>query len=126
MTASLAEGKIKVDIRSSHETFILDPDEQVVFDKNTGVSERKRARMDYVLAWEKGQMIFQSASLYSVIKEIERHYGVQVYLNARDLNDEKLTVKFLHNETLEEVLYTLKQIVAGFKYKIEGDKVYIY
>ena len=49
MTASLAEGKIKVDIRSSHETFILDPDEQVVFDKNTGVSERKRARMDYVL-----------------------------------------------------------------------------
>lgn len=71
-------------------------------------------------------MIFQSASLYSVIKEIERHYGVQVYLNARDLNDEKLTVKFLHNETLEEVLYTLKQIVAGFKYKIEGDKVYIY
>ena len=126
VTASLAEGKIKVDIRSSHETFILDPDEQVVFDKNTGVSERKRARMDYVLAWEKGQMIFQSASLYSVIKEIERHYGVQVYLNARDLNDEKLTVKFLHNETLEEVLYTLKQIVAGFKYKIEGDKVYIY
>lgn len=124
--ASLSEGKIRVEINSNHESFILDPQEQVVYDRKTGQSERKRVRMDYVLAWEKGLMVFQSASLYSVINEIERHYGVKVYLNSRDLSDEKLTVKFLHNETLEEVLYTLQQIVAKFKYKIDGDKVYIY
>lgn len=125
-TASLSEGKIRIDIKSSHESFLLDPHEQVVYDRKTGQSEHKQIRMDYVLAWEKGQMVFQSASLYSVINQIERHYNVKVYLNSRDLSDEKLTVKFLHNETLEEVLYTLKQIVAGFKYKIDGDKVYIY
>lgn len=125
-TASLSEGKIRVEIKSSHESFVLDPREQIVYDRKTGQSERKSARMDYVLAWEKGQMVFQSASLYSVISEIERRYKVTVYLNSRDLSDEKLTVKFLHNETLEEVLYTLQQIVAGFKYKIDGDKVYIY
>lgn len=124
--ASLSEGKIKVEINSDHKSFILDPREQVVYDRKTGQSERKRARMDYVLAWEKGQMVFQGASMYSVINEIERHYNVKVYFNSRDLNDEKLTVKFLYDETLEEVLYTLKQIVAGFKYKINGDKVYIY
>ena len=82
--------------------------------------------MDYVLAWEKGQMIFQSASLYSVLKEIERHYQVTVCLNSKDLSDERLTVKFVHDEGIEDVLYTLQQIVAGFKYKIDGDKVYIY
>lgn len=124
--ASLSEGKIRVDINTSHESFILDPQEQIVYDRNTGLSKRRKARLDYVLAWEKGQMVFQSASLYSVINEIERRYKVTVYLNSRDLSDERLTVKFLHNETLEEVLYTLKQIVTGFEYKIDGDKVYIY
>lgn len=124
--ASLAEGKIKVEIHSSHESFILAPQEQIVYDRKTGQSERKRARMDYVLAWEKGQMVFQGAFLYSVVNEIERHYKVKVYLNSNDLSNERLTVKFLHNETLEEVLYTLQQIVAGFKYKIDGDKVYIH
>lgn len=124
--ASLSEGKIKVNIKSSHECFILNPDEQVVYDRKTGQSERQTTRVDYILAWEKGQMIFQGASLYSVVKTIERHYGVTIYLNTRDLQEEKLTVKFLYDETLEEVLHTLQQIVAGFKYKIDGDKVYIY
>lgn len=125
-TASLSEGKIKVEIPSTRKSFILSPQEQIVYDRKTGQSERKRVRMDYVLAWEKGQMVFQGASLYSVVNEIERHYKVKVYLNSKDLSDEKLTVKFVHNETLEEVLYTLQQIVAGFKYKIDGDKVYIH
>lgn len=124
--ASLSEGKIKVDIKSSQESYILNPDEQVVYDRETGQSECKSTRMDYILAWEKGQMVFQGASLYSVVKAIERHYGVKVYLNTRDLQEEKLTVKFLYDETLEEVLLTLQQIVAGFKYKIDGNKVYIY
>lgn len=125
-TASLSEGKIRVDVKSSHESFILDPEEQIAYDRKTGQSERKRVRMDYVLAWEKGQMMFQSASLYSMLKAIERHYHVTVYLNSRDLSDERLTVKFIHNESIEDVLYTLQQIVVGFKYKIDGDKVYIY
>lgn len=124
--ASLVEGKIKVNINSGQESFILNPEEQIVYDRETGRSEHKHVRLDYVLAWEKGQMVFQSASLYTVVNEIERNYGVTVYLNSRGLSEERLTVKFLHNETLEEVLYTLQQIMTGFKYKIEGDKVYIY
>lgn len=124
--ASLVEGKVKVDINSGNESFILSPEEQIVYDRETGQSEHKRVRLDYVLAWEKGQMVFQSVSLYTVIKEIERNHGVTIYLNSKGLKDERLTVKFLHDETLEEVFYTLQQIIAGFKYKIEGDKVYIY
>lgn len=124
--ASLVEGKVRVDINVSQESFILAPEEQIVYDKETGRSEHKHARLDYVLAWEKGQMVFQSVSLYTVIKEIERSYGVTVYLNSKGLKDERLTVKFLHEETLEEIFYTLQQIIAGFQYKIEGDKVYIY
>lgn len=125
-TATLAEGKIKVDLKSGNDSFILSPEEQIVYNRKTGRSVLRKTRVDYVLAWEKGQMVFQGASLYSVIKEIERHYNVKVYLNTKDLSEERLTVKFLYNESLEDVLHALQQIVAGFKYKIDGNKVYIY
>lgn len=125
VSATLVEGKIRVDVQSCQASFILNPREQILYNRQTGKIDRKQVRTDYVLAWEKGQMVFQGASLYAVINEIERRYGVDVYLNSKGLSDEKLTVKFLHNESLEDILYTLQQIIAGFKYRIEENKVYI-
>lgn len=125
VSATLVEGKIRVDVQSCQASFILNPEEQILYNRQTGKIDRKRVRTDFVLAWEKGQMVFQGASLYAVINEIERRYGVDVYLNAKGLSEEKLTVKFLHDESLEDILYTLQQIIAGFKYRIEGNKVYI-
>ena len=125
--ATLIHGSIQVDLKNGENSFVLSsPEEQLVYDEMTSSAICKTARTDYVLAWKKGQMIFQSASLYTVIKAIERHYQVVIYLNSADLSDEKLTVKFLNNETLDETLYTLKQIIKGFHYKIEKDKIYIY
>ena len=125
VSATLVEGKIRVDVQSCQTSFILNPKEQILYNRQTGKIDRKQVRTDYVLAWEKGQLVFQGASLYAVINEIERRYGVDVYLNAKGLSEEKLTVKFLHDESLEDILYTLQQIIAGFKYRIEGNKVYI-
>lgn len=124
--ATLAEGKIKVNIHSTNESYILEPNEQIRFDKKTGNSLRLEVRMDYVLAWEKGQMVFQKASLYEIVKEIERRYDVTIYLNSKAWDNEKITVKFLHDETLDEILSVLKHIIMGFNYEIKGDKIYVY
>ena len=124
-TATLIEGKVGVNIRSTEQRFILNPREQIVYDKKSGQILKKKTRIDYVLAWEKGQMVFQSASLQTIIKELERRHGVTIYLNTADLRDEKLTLKFLYNESLEEILHALQQVITGFDYKIEGDKIYI-
>lgn len=123
--ASLIEGKIRVDIRSNDDDYILSPNEQIVFERETANSLRKYARMDYVLAWERGQLVFQGVSLYSVMKELERRYDVTIYMNSKEFQDQKLTVKFLHDETLDEILHTLQEIITGFEYKKENNKIYI-
>jgi ferric-dicitrate binding protein FerR (iron transport regulator) len=125
-TATLIEGLISVDIRSTDEHFMLDPGKQVLYDKTTGYSTYQQARLDYVLAWEKGQLVFQSASLNAIIKELERRYNVSFYLNDTGLEEERLTVKFMHDETLNEILHTLQQIITGFDFNMKGDKIYIY
>jgi hypothetical protein len=70
-------------------------------------------------------MVFQRASLYEIIKEIERRYDVTVYLNSKTWDHEKITVKFLHDETLDDILRILKHIITGFNYEIKGNKIYI-
>ncbi|MDR3268579.1 MAG: DUF4974 domain-containing protein [Tannerella sp.] len=124
--ATLVQGSVQVDIKSDGQCLMLKPGEQAVYNHLTKTAERKPVRIEYVLAWERGQMVFQSAPLYEIINEMERRFNVKVYLNSTDLNDEKLTVKFLHDESLEEILRTLQQIIKGFHYKIDNDKIYIY
>lgn len=126
VAASLIEGGVKVDIKATDESFILSPKEQAYFDKETKVCIKTQARLDYVLAWENGQMVFQKVSLYTILNELERRFNITIYLNATSLGTEKLTVKFLYDETLEETLNLLQQIIPEFKYKIDKNKVYIY
>ena len=123
---TLVDGGVRVNIRSSIENFILKPGEQILFDKETGLNSIGRTRIDYILAWEKGQMVFRSASLYTIIEDLERRYDVSIYLNSKSLGDEKLTVKFMHDETIDDILNILQQIIKEFNYKIEDNKIFIY
>ena len=125
--ATLVEGKVKVDFKTEGiNSEILSPGEQVIYDRTSGQAIRKTVRTDYVMAWEAGHLIFQSASLQQVVKTIERRYDVVIYLNSGNFTDEKITVKFIHDQTLDEVLQTLQYIIKDFKYKIADNKVYIY
>ncbi len=66
---TLIEGKVGIEIKPTKEDFILNPSEQIIYDKVTGQCTQKEARLDYVLAWEKGQMVFQTASLYNITSD---------------------------------------------------------
>jgi ferric-dicitrate binding protein FerR (iron transport regulator) len=125
-SATLVQGAVQADIKADGQSFILNPGEQVAYNNLTKTAELKPVRIEYVLAWERGQMVFQSAPLYEIINVMERRFNIKVGLNSTDLNDEKLTVKFLNDESLEEILHTLQQIIKKFHYKIDNDKIYIY
>jgi len=125
--ATLVKGKVKVEFHSEgNDPEILSPGEQVIFDRTSDQVIRKTVRTDDVLAWESGRLVFQSASLQHIIKTIERRYDVTIYLNAGKFNNEKITVKFMPDHTLEEILQTLQYIINGFKYNIIDNNVYIY
>ena len=126
--ATLASGKVRIGFKTAADIFsqTLTPSEQLIFERTTGEVNRKIVRTDYVLAWEHGHLVFQSVSLQQIVKSLERRSDVMIYLNSGSFTNEKITVKFLYGETLDEILLTLQHIIKGFKYKIEDKKVYIY
>ena len=124
---TLASGKVQINFHTDdNATTVLSPGEQVIFNRVTRQVLHNTVRTDYLSDFEQGHLVFQSASLTQIMKSIERRYDVTIYLNSKNYDNEKMTVKFMHDETLDEVLHTLKYIINGFKYKINGNKVYVY
>jgi ferric-dicitrate binding protein FerR (iron transport regulator) len=124
--ATLVNGKARVGMKKSKKDYILEPLQQVVFDKETGKSFSQQAKIDLELAWEVGHLVFRNASIEDIMQEIQRKYDVRIYANYKKIKNEKLTVKFNNDEPIEEIFNTLRMLIKGFDYKIEGEKIYIY
>lgn len=124
--ATLNSGKIQVDIQSgkTDSKYILKPNQEIVFNKidnsvliNTVTGENS--------SWKDGSLVFQDATFNDIVNTIERRYGVTIDYSKQAFLDTPYTIKFIHNESLEDVLNVLQDVVGGFEYKKEKSKITI-
>ena len=124
--ATLEEGKIKVSTKDSipHET-ILSPNEQFIYDSNTHSRQINIVDARSLSNWKDGQLYFKNASFEKLIKTIERKYNVTILYDQEKYKNNKLTVKFDHDETIDEILPILEGILQNMKYKKNNDIIFI-
>lgn len=124
--ATLNSGKIQVDIQSgkTDSKYILKPNQEIVFNKidnsvliNTVTGENS--------SWKDGSLVFQDATFNDIVNTIERRYGVTIDYSKQTFQNTPYTIKFIHNESLEDVLNVLQDVVGGFEYKKENSKITI-
>lgn len=122
--ATLNSGKIQVDIQSekADSRYILKPNQEIVFNKidksvliNTVTGEN--------IGWKEGSLVFQDATFNDIINTIERRFGVTVEYDKQRFSNMPYTLKFMNNESLEDVLDILQDVVGGFEYKKEDSKI---
>jgi ferric-dicitrate binding protein FerR (iron transport regulator) len=113
ITATLTSGKIEV--RANNTSQILMPDEQLTFNKNTLAMEIANVNADEVNSWISGQFVFNDASLKEILLSLERRFNTSITNNTAIPASKLYTVRFLRNETLEEILNILQEVV-GFNY----------
>jgi ferric-dicitrate binding protein FerR (iron transport regulator) len=126
-SATLESGKVNVRFKNTDkEPVILNPDEQVTYNKSTGAVEKKIVNVENTIAWTDGNTIIQSMPISEVVKIIERKYAMKVYLNSNNYEQERITMKMTDDETVTDFMLVLQYLVPQLKYKIENDKLYIY
>lgn len=76
-------------------------------------------------AWLDGDLCFRSESLHNIVKTIERRYGVRVYITTSKYDNDNITAKFVHGETLEELMTALCKVTPGMSYRIVNSNIYI-
>ena len=124
--ATLNSGKIQVDIQSgkTDSKYILKPNQEIVFNKIDDsiliniVTGKNRS-------WKDGSLVFQDATFNDIVNTIERRYGVTIDYSKQAFLDTPYTIKFIHNESIEDVLNVLQDVVGGFEYKKEKSKITI-
>ena len=124
--ATLNSGKIQVDIQSgkTDSRYILKPNQEIVFNKidhsvllNTVTGENS--------SWKDGSLVFQDATFNDIVNTIEHRFGVTIDYNKQVFPNTPYTIKFIHNESLEDILNVLQDVVGGFEYKKENSRITI-
>ncbi|MDG5800250.1 DUF4974 domain-containing protein [Marinilabiliaceae bacterium ANBcel2] len=95
---------------------ILPGDVAVLSKESSKIMVESDANMDIYTSWIKGRMTFINEPLESVLRKMERKYGVVYKIKDSSLKDYHITATIL-NETLEQFLELLS-VSSSLEYKI--------
>jgi transmembrane sensor len=107
IAVSLVTGKIKVSLNDEG-TYYLEPGYQFLYDKKEHSVEKKNINTDHVTAWTNGVLIFNRDGYETVVKKLQRWYGVGISSKGTPPSDFYITGQIKRNESLELTLETLK------------------
>lgn len=121
---TLNSGKIQVDIQAekADSRYILKPNQEIVFNK-IDKSVLINIVTDKNIGWKDGSLVFQDDTFNDIVNSIERRFGVTIEYDKQGFSNTPYTLKFVNNESLEDVLNILQDVVGGFEYKKENSKI---
>lgn len=123
-SVSLLSGSVKVEYSGMDGDVILKPNEQLVYNKNSGAGEVKQFDSDNLTAWQHGELVFSNMTLEDIITVLERKYPYTFIYTSDNLRQDTYSFRFPPNATVENVMKIITQ-VADMNYKIVGEKCYL-
>ncbi|MCV2483531.1 DUF4974 domain-containing protein [Flavobacterium sp. SH_e] len=118
---TLLEGSVAVAFRN--QTAILKPGQQSNITENSTKITVKEVDTEAAIAWTNGRFKFDNADLKSVMKQLERWYGIKVEYRG-DVSDVRFNGGTFRNKNLSEVLKVLE--LSNIKFKVEGKTIIVY
>lgn len=85
ITATLIEGKVKVNCNDTT-SYVLSPNQQVVYTKSTSTGQLLEADMEDVTAWQRGEVVLTKATIDEIVQALERHYGISFQVSGKRHN----------------------------------------
>ena len=121
ITTTLTSGKVEVSVQSQP-PHILKPNEQLTYDKKSSDIHISMIDTNDTNCWIVGKLVFTNASAGEIFRTLERHYNTTIDNTTTIPTSKRYTVKFLKDESLDEILNILKDII-GFDYQQYEKKI---
>lgn len=124
-SATLVEGSVAVyetgKTYNKTESIVIEPNQQVSYESEQFVV--REVNVKKYTAWTEGKLYFVNDRFEVILKEMERHFNVEIVNNYDRLNGVRYTATF-KTETIEQILNTFKENTQ-FEYHIEENKIMI-
>jgi ferric-dicitrate binding protein FerR (iron transport regulator) len=111
---TLSTGKVLIEEKTSgteavgKEPVVLKPSQKASFSKTTGQITLDEVDVRLHTAWKEEILVFRNEPYENVMKQLERRFGVKVYLPDQGEGDCGFTAKF-QNEPLEDILEVIRR-----------------
>ncbi len=73
----------KVDVASESDRYVMQPDEKLVYDRNTGTMQVGKVYSKEYVEWTDGNLRFENESLENIVKVLSRVYNVKSFSTRR-------------------------------------------
>lgn len=116
---TLLEGSVLVS--SKNDRLQLTPGQQAGI-RNGAMELEKNPSIEAATGWKDGKFVFRDADIYSIMRQAERWYDVNVIYRAT--SSEHFNFSISRNEPLSKILHLL-QLTGKIHFKIENKSVYV-
>lgn len=118
---TLLEGSVAIIYKN--QKAILKPGQQSNISDNFNKIAIREVDTETAIAWKNGRFKFDNADLKTVMKQLERWYGIKVEYRG-DVSDVRFNGGTFRNKNLSEVLKVLE--LSNIKFKVEGKTIIVY
>lgn len=119
----LESGKISLSIDSSPNNIILEPNDMLVYNKNTREIIREKVVAKDYSKWINNRMIFENTPIEEIFSYMEDRDNVKIEIKNEDIKKIPVSI-IIDEETLEETMNTL-QLIVSFEYVQNNNKITI-
>ncbi|SKA41818.1 ferric-dicitrate binding protein FerR, regulates iron transport through sigma-19 [Chitinophaga eiseniae] len=124
LTVTLLSGKVRLLGYHGQRLTDLQPQQQVIVDKQAGSFRLAAVAADAATSWTTGQLTFDQEKLNAVCEDLQQWYNVKIRITGKELLQKRITAEF-KQLPLPAVMDILSQ-TAGFRYRQEKDTIVIY
>lgn len=124
LAVTLEEGSVNVSLKGVSENITLIPNEQAIYNKKTGVLNECKVTATEYSGWMNNRFYFKSAPLSQIVKQLNRHFNVNIIIASEKLKQTTFSGDFEQMDNIDEILriITLDQRI---QYEIKKREIII-
>lgn len=121
-TTTLLEGSIRISNEHIAQSFILEPNQQFILNRNSLVTKVQEVDADLFTFWTSGYYYFPEQRLESILHRLSHVYGVSFTVHSKKLNHMTFTGTFYRGQNIKDIMEIIALSVP-VKYTIKDQQV---
>jgi len=103
-STTLAEGKVKItDLENPDQVMTINPGSQLNYDTQNKTYKAENVKVEDVIAWRDGVLIFNETPFYEVVAKLGRWFNADIQINDQSIANYRFTGTFT-SESLDQVM----------------------
>lgn len=122
---TLVEGSVELNsFDNSNDKKILTPGHQASFARNNKQISVRKVETEQYTAWHLGKFVFEEQSLETIMRQMERWYGIDVFYENQDLKKYRFSARLQRYDNVSEIFKKM-ELTTNISFNINNKTVVI-